>query len=95
MIWCRFHGDDGPRYGYVEGDNVVEVTGLPWAEPDPTGKTHPLASLKFLVPVVPSTFYCAGINYRDHVRRTRHVLQGSNTKANGGDHENHERRAHQ
>jgi 2-keto-4-pentenoate hydratase/2-oxohepta-3-ene-1,7-dioic acid hydratase in catechol pathway len=69
MIWCRFQTEDGARYGYVEGDTVIEVDGLPWGDNAPTGKTHPRASLKLLVPVIPSTFYCAGINYRDHVRR--------------------------
>ncbi len=29
MIWCRF--DDGrPRYGLVEGDVVIPVTGVPF-----------------------------------------------------------------
>ena len=69
MIWCRFQSDDEPRYGIVEGETVSEVEGSPFGEYKLTGHTHDVASLKLLVPVVPSTFYCAGINYRDHVRR--------------------------
>ena len=69
MIWCRFQSDDGPRYGLVEGQTVTEYDGLPWADPTPTGRKLDLASVKLLVPVIPSNFFCAGINYRDHVIR--------------------------
>jgi len=69
MIWCRFQLGDTQRYGLVEGDRVAEVAGSPFSEYSLTGRSHDLAALKLLVPVVPSTFYCAGINYRDHVIR--------------------------
>jgi 2-keto-4-pentenoate hydratase/2-oxohepta-3-ene-1,7-dioic acid hydratase in catechol pathway len=69
MIWCRFQAGEAVRYGFVEGDQVSEVEGSPFGEYEVTGRTHSLGSLKLLVPVVPSTFYCAGINYRDHVIR--------------------------
>lgn len=69
MIWCRFEVDGEARYGSAEGETVTEVEGSPWGEHKPTGRTHELSKVKLLVPVVPSTFYCAGINYRDHVRR--------------------------
>ena len=69
MIWCRFDAGEGPKYGLVEGDMVSEHDGLPWENSAPTGKKLSLAKVKLLVPVIPSNFYCAGINYRDHVRR--------------------------
>jgi 2-keto-4-pentenoate hydratase/2-oxohepta-3-ene-1,7-dioic acid hydratase in catechol pathway len=69
MIWCRFEVGDAARYGLVEGDTIHEVDGTPFGEYTRTGKTHAVSGVKLLVPVVPSTFYCAGINYRDHVRR--------------------------
>ena len=69
MIWCRFEAGGTARYGIVERERVVEVEGGPFGEHSATGRTHDLAAVKLLVPVVPSTFYCAGINYRDHVRR--------------------------
>ncbi len=69
MIWCRFQSADGPRYGQVDGDSVVEVEGTPCGEHSFNGNRHDISSAKLLVPVIPSTFYCAGINYRDHVRR--------------------------
>lgn len=69
MIWCRYETEQGLRYGLVEGDEVSEIEGAPWGEHTFTGKKLPFASLRLAVPVVPSTFYCAGINYRDHVIR--------------------------
>jgi 2-keto-4-pentenoate hydratase/2-oxohepta-3-ene-1,7-dioic acid hydratase in catechol pathway len=69
MIWCRFETDHGPRYGQVEGESVQEIEGTPWGGHSATGNQFALASVKLLVPVIPSNFYCAGINYRDHVRR--------------------------
>ena len=69
MIWCRFEANDGPRYGRVEDGAILEVDGTPWGEHNDTGRRLDLASVKLLVPVIPSNFYCAGINYRDHVRR--------------------------
>jgi 2-keto-4-pentenoate hydratase/2-oxohepta-3-ene-1,7-dioic acid hydratase in catechol pathway len=67
MIWCRFQVGDEPRYGQVEGDTISEVEGTPWGDFTPTGRKLSLSSTTLLVPVIPSTFYCAGINYRDHV----------------------------
>jgi 2-keto-4-pentenoate hydratase/2-oxohepta-3-ene-1,7-dioic acid hydratase in catechol pathway len=69
MIWCRFQVGDDARYGLVQGDTVTEYEGLPWADPTPTGRKHDIASVRLAVPVIPSNFFCAGINYRDHVRR--------------------------
>ncbi len=67
MIWCRFQAGDAVRYGIVEGDRVSEVEGSPFDGYTATGRTHELSAVKLLVPVIPSTFYCAGINYRNHV----------------------------
>ena len=67
MKWCRFQSENGPAYGIIEGDNVVEVDGTPFDSYTKTSKTHTLSSVKLLVPVIPPTFYAAGINYPDHV----------------------------
>ena len=67
MIWCRFEDASRPRYGLVEGDVVVPVAGDPFTsyEPEPGGR-RPLDGLRWLPPVVPGTFFCAGLNYRGH-----------------------------
>jgi 2-keto-4-pentenoate hydratase/2-oxohepta-3-ene-1,7-dioic acid hydratase in catechol pathway len=67
MRWIRFDKDGKAAWGIVEGDNVVEARGDPFAGYERTGTRRPLASLKLLVPVEPRTFYCAGLNYAEHV----------------------------
>ena len=67
MKWCRFDAGNGPAYGIIEGDTIVQVEGAPFGDYSKTEKTHPLGSTKLLVPVIPPTFYAAGINYPEHV----------------------------
>jgi 2-keto-4-pentenoate hydratase/2-oxohepta-3-ene-1,7-dioic acid hydratase in catechol pathway len=67
MIWCRFEAGGKTAYGVVEGDSVTAVAGLPWGAHETTRTTHKLAAVKLLAPVIPGTFYCAGVNYRGHV----------------------------
>ncbi len=67
MKWCRFSTGDGISYGIIEGDDVVEVEGNPFDGYNKTSKSQSLASVKLEVPVIPPTFYAAGINYPEHV----------------------------
>ena len=67
MKWCRFQSGGNAAYGIIEGDNVIEVEGTPFGDHSRTSKSHPLSSAKLLVPVIPPTFYAAGINYPEHV----------------------------
>ncbi|HUZ74327.1 MAG TPA: fumarylacetoacetate hydrolase family protein [Stellaceae bacterium] len=67
MIWCRFQAGGKIAFGLVEGDTVTEVAGIPWGTHEATRTTHKLAAVKLLPPVIPGTFYCAGVNYRGHV----------------------------
>jgi 2-keto-4-pentenoate hydratase/2-oxohepta-3-ene-1,7-dioic acid hydratase in catechol pathway len=67
MIWCRFQAGGKTSYGVVEGETVTQVDGLPWGEHSVTKTTHKLAAVKLLPPIIPGTFYCAGVNYRSHV----------------------------
>ena len=67
MKWCRFDTGNGPSYGIIEGDTVVQVEGTPFGDYSKTERTQPLGSTKLLVPVIPPTFYAAGINYPEHV----------------------------
>ncbi len=74
MIWCRFQAGETISYGIVEDETVIEVSGIPWQEHARTGNTHNLSDVKLLVPVIPETFYCAGVNYRDHVLKMAALL---------------------
>ena len=67
MKWCRFKSGDQVFYGIIEGDTVTEVSGSPFDSYTKTSNTHPLSSVKLEVPLIPRTFYAAGINYRDHI----------------------------
>ena len=72
MKWCRFQNGDHASYGIIEGDNVIEVSGSPFDSYTKTSNSKPLESVKLLVPVIPSTFYAAGINFREHVIEQAH-----------------------
>ena len=67
MIWCRFQAGSTISYGIIENDVITQVEGDPFAGHKLTSTKHPLSKVKLLVPFVPGTFYCVGINYRDHI----------------------------
>ncbi len=67
--WCRFRAGDKVSYGLVEDDRVVEVAGSPFGEHAVTAASHALGAVKLLVPAIPSTFFCVGVNYSDHIKR--------------------------
>ena len=68
MRWARFDRDGSPSYAVVEGDTLIPVRGSPFDAWERTGERFALADIKLLVPVVPPTFYAAGMNYAGHVR---------------------------
>jgi 2-keto-4-pentenoate hydratase/2-oxohepta-3-ene-1,7-dioic acid hydratase in catechol pathway len=67
MQWCRFESGSRQAYGLIEGDTVTEVNGDPFTGHALTSTRLPLDRVRLLVPVVPPTFYAAGVNYREHV----------------------------
>ena len=67
MRWLRYEADGRESYGIIEGDEVVEVKGDPFAGYERTATRRKLDAVKFLVPVIPKTFYAAGLNYAEHV----------------------------
>ena len=66
MRWLRYQADGREAYGIIGGAEVVEVSGDPFAGYQRTQTRHKLDAVKFLVPVVPKTFYAAGLNYAEH-----------------------------
>ncbi|GIX46397.1 MAG: 2-keto-4-pentenoate hydratase [Candidatus Tectimicrobiota bacterium] len=67
MKWCRFQVGEQTAYGLVEGETVTAVVGSPFEGYTVTPTTYPLSAVKLRVPVIPPTFYAAGINYRQHL----------------------------
>jgi 2-keto-4-pentenoate hydratase/2-oxohepta-3-ene-1,7-dioic acid hydratase in catechol pathway len=72
MRWCRFQNKDAASYGIIEGADVIAVTGSPFEQYQRSDERYPLKSVKLLVPVIPPTFYAAGLNYREHVIEQAH-----------------------
>jgi 2-keto-4-pentenoate hydratase/2-oxohepta-3-ene-1,7-dioic acid hydratase in catechol pathway len=67
MKWCRFQAGQSISYGIVEDDNqVIEVAGSPFETYRVTSIQYPLSDVKLLAPVIPTTFYAGGLNYRVH-----------------------------
>jgi 2-keto-4-pentenoate hydratase/2-oxohepta-3-ene-1,7-dioic acid hydratase in catechol pathway len=66
MRWIRFTAAGRTAYGIVEGEEIVEVAGDPFRGYETSARRHPLAAVKTEVPVIPGTFYCAGLNYTAH-----------------------------
>jgi len=74
MRWARFDNKGTPTYCVVEGDVVIPVRGSPFAAWERTSEKLKLADVKLLLPVVPPTFYAAGLNYALHVREAAEKL---------------------
>ena len=74
MRWVRYESDGQARYGIIEGDDVQPVEGNPFDGYERAGQPVALAQAKLLAPVIPRTFYAAGINYEAHVREAAALL---------------------
>lgn len=70
--WCRFRSGHRTAFGLIEGGTVTEMTGSPFDGAARTSTTLPLSAVKLQVPVIPPTFYAAGVNYREHVMDMAH-----------------------
>lgn len=69
MKIARFSSAGGdPRYGIVDGDDLVVLVGDPlFSGFDTTGERVPFDSVKLLAPVIPrSKVVCVGMNYAEH-----------------------------
>jgi len=68
MRYVRFTQNGRTSYGVLEDHTVRELTAAPWTGGTPTGHTASLSAVTLEVPVIPPTFYAAGINYAAHIR---------------------------
>ena len=67
MRLIKFTKSGRTAYGVVEGDQVAELRGSLFDAPERTGQSHALSDIKVEVPLLPRTFYAAGLNYSEHV----------------------------
>lgn len=67
MKIARFSNGAEPRYGIIDGPELVVLKGHPLAVGyDTTGERIPLKDVKLLAPTIPSKIVCIGKNFADH-----------------------------
>ena len=73
MKLCRFAPLDSsasattaPLYGLLEGEQIHEITGVPWGQWSRSSRSWPRANARLLAPVEPSKVVCVGRNYAAH-----------------------------
>jgi 2-keto-4-pentenoate hydratase/2-oxohepta-3-ene-1,7-dioic acid hydratase in catechol pathway len=68
MRFAKITANGKTTWGLVEGDRVTEISGEPYGEWTKGSAKHELKNVKIEIPLIPRTFYCAGLNYAKHVR---------------------------
>jgi 2-keto-4-pentenoate hydratase/2-oxohepta-3-ene-1,7-dioic acid hydratase in catechol pathway len=68
MRWVRYDHQGQCHFGILDTDTIAQVDGMPFANPARTGNRVALDQVRLLPPVIPPTFYAAGVNYLRHVR---------------------------
>jgi 2-keto-4-pentenoate hydratase/2-oxohepta-3-ene-1,7-dioic acid hydratase in catechol pathway len=63
---ARFTFEDEVDFGVVEDDEIVQMTGHPFAPFTFTGYRYPIADVRLLAPIIPSKVVGIGKNYADH-----------------------------
>jgi 2-keto-4-pentenoate hydratase/2-oxohepta-3-ene-1,7-dioic acid hydratase in catechol pathway len=73
MKFCRYAMRNEPasaaasiRFGVIESENVIEISGVPWGQWSRGGNISRLADVRLLAPVEPSKIVCIGRNYAAH-----------------------------
>jgi 2-keto-4-pentenoate hydratase/2-oxohepta-3-ene-1,7-dioic acid hydratase in catechol pathway len=81
MKFCRFVPLDAsvststkPPYGLLEGEQIREISGIPWGQWSRASRTWPRASTRLLAPVEPSKIVCVGRNYTAHAAELGNVV---------------------
>ncbi len=70
MKLARYVSRETSRYGIIQDDKVVAITGEPWDGIEETGEQYPLAEVKLLAPVQPPDVFAIGLNYKGHADET-------------------------
>jgi 2-keto-4-pentenoate hydratase/2-oxohepta-3-ene-1,7-dioic acid hydratase in catechol pathway len=55
-----------PRYGLIEGENIIEISGPPWVPWSRGSRSSRLAEVRLIAPVEPSKIVGIGRNYAAH-----------------------------
>lgn len=69
MRYVRFQsGKDSPKYGWLDGERIGELTAAPFQEHKRFDSVFGLNKVKLLAPIVPSKIIGVGRNYSEHAR---------------------------
>lgn len=75
MFYCRFLYNGTLRYGMVDVDRVIELTGsFLEASHAPTNSVHYLSEVQLVSPVDPKQVVAIGLNYRAHAKELKLAL---------------------
>jgi 2-keto-4-pentenoate hydratase/2-oxohepta-3-ene-1,7-dioic acid hydratase in catechol pathway len=77
MRWLRFEFNGVTSFGIVEGENIRPVLGNPFGDYKVSKDTIAFSVVRHLPPVVPPTFYAAGMNYANHVQEASEYFHGA------------------
>src|SRR5947207_7187844 len=64
-----------PRYGLIEGESVIEISGPLWGPWSRGARSSRLADVRLLAPVEPSKIVCIGRNYDAHAAEMGNEVQ--------------------
>lgn len=71
MNWCRFEHSGIISFGLLRDECVFRVKGSPFGDYKICEEHFPLDSITWHPPVIPPTFYSAGVNYRAHILKAQ------------------------
>ena len=71
MNWCRFMHFGTASVGVVKEDLVFKVEGSPFSDYKITDEYFSKDDITWLPPVMPTTFYSAGVNYKAHILKAQ------------------------
>jgi len=70
MRICRYLSTNSaphpPSYGLIEGENTIEIVGVPWTQWSRGSRSSRLSHVRLLAPLEPSKIVCVGRNYAAH-----------------------------
>ncbi|MGQ0642151.1 MAG: fumarylacetoacetate hydrolase family protein [Gemmatimonadaceae bacterium] len=65
--YVRYSQGSATAYGILEGEQIRELRGDLFANPQPTGRTVRLSSVRLLAPCEPGKVIAVGLNYQSHL----------------------------
>src|SRR6266446_5027299 len=81
MKFCRFLLLDNsvstsasPLYGLIEGEEIREISGIPWGPWSRASRSWPRGNTRLVAPVDPSKVVCVGRNYAAHAAELGNVV---------------------